>query len=126
MVLSAPQPSPAEAERVLSKAVVRAAQFLDISNATLAKVLGLSEASASRLAHEKFTLQSGSKPFELAQLFVRLFRGLTAITGGDDAASRSWLVSRNMALRDRPIDLIQSIEGLTRTLNYVDSRRARI
>lgn len=126
MINVAPQPDAAEAERVLSKAVVRAAQFLDISNATLAKILGVSEATASRLGREKFTLQAGSKPFELAQLFVRLFRGLTAISGGDDAASRSWLISRNSALRDRPIDLIQSIEGLIRTLHYVDSRRARI
>lgn len=125
-VSSAPDVYPVQAELVLSRAVVRAAQFLELPNATVARVLGISEATVSRLVHQQFKLQRGTKPFELAQLFVRLFRGLSAITGGDDRASRSWLVNENLALRARPIELIQSIEGLTRTLNYVDSRRARI
>jgi hypothetical protein len=34
--------------------------------------------------------------------------------------------SPNIALRGRPIDLIQTITGLTSAVAYVDSRRARI
>ncbi len=33
------------------------------------------------------------KPFELAVLFLRLFRALDAIVGGDAAAARAWLHS---------------------------------
>jgi len=40
---------------VLTKAVVRAADFLEVPNVTLARVLGLSPASISRLKNETFT-----------------------------------------------------------------------
>lgn len=109
---------------VLSKAVSRAADFLDLPNAALARVLGLSPASISRLRNGNFLVSPGTKPFELAQLFVRLFRSLDAITGGDDAASKSWLRTRNLVLNGHPIDLIQTVTGLTGVLSYVDSRRA--
>jgi uncharacterized protein (DUF2384 family) len=109
---------------VLSKAVVRAAEFLEISDKALAKTLGVSAASISRMKRGTYVLSPDSKPFELGQLFVRLFRSLDAITGSDDAASRSWLQGRNTVLNGRPIDLIQSLTGLTAVLFYVDSRRA--
>jgi hypothetical protein len=117
---------PQREERVLSKAAVRAAEHLGISNALLGTILGISDASVSRLKAGNYLLPRGSKHFELAQLFVRLFRGLDAIMGGDDKASRSWLRSENLALRGRPIDLIQTVTGLTNTVAYVDSRRARL
>ncbi len=109
---------------VLSKAVARAADFLDLPNTALARILGLSPASISRLKSGTFTLSPGTKPFELAQLFVRLFRSLDAITGSDDNASRSWLRTRNLVLNGQPIDLVQTVTGLTTALSYVDSRRA--
>ena len=109
---------------ILSKAVARSAVLLGVSNAVIARVLGVSEATMSRLKSGTYVLERGSKPYELAQLFVRLFRSLNSITGGDDAASRSWLVTPNTALEARPLDLIQTIPGLFATLAYVDSRRA--
>lgn len=115
-----------DADHVLSKAVVRAADILGLKNFTLARILGLSASSASRLKNGQFFLTQGTKPFELGQLLLRLFRSLDSISGGDDQTSRSWLFSNNLALRAKPIDLIQTISGLTNTVAYVDSRRARI
>jgi Protein of unknown function (DUF2384) len=110
-------------EQVLSKAVVRAADHLGLTN-KLADVLGLSEPTVSRLRKGHYRLQRGAKPFELAQLLLRLFRSLDAISGSDDGASGSWLRSDNRALAGRPIDLIRSITGLTDVGAYLDSRRA--
>jgi len=126
--LEAPRPAadPARKAEVLSKATVRAAEHLALPSTVLARVLGLSEASVSRMKNRQFDLPPGSKAYELAQLLVRLFRGLDAITGGDDAASQSWMRGPNLALRGRPVDLIQTIPGLTATLAYVDRSRARI
>jgi hypothetical protein len=114
----------ARQEQVLSKAVVRAADHLGLSNRLLAEVLGLSEPTISRLRRGQYRLQRGAKPFELAQLLLRLFRSLDAISGSDDEASRSWLRSDNRALPGRPIDLIRSITGLIDVAAYLDSRRA--
>lgn len=115
-------PAPDEA-RILAKATIRAADLLGLTSADLARIVGLSEASVSRLRAGQFDLQRGTKPFELAVLLVRLFRGLDAMTGGDEA-SRSWLQGRNLALAARPIDLITSVSGLVQLIQYVDSRRA--
>ena len=108
------QPNQAVPERpdqaqVLSKAVLRAAERLDVAARTLATVLGLSEATLSRMKRGGFTLDPASKPFELAVLFVRLFRSLDAIVGGDEAVSRRWLVSPNSVLGGRPIESIQTV-----------------
>jgi uncharacterized protein (DUF2384 family) len=114
-----------ERERVLAEALGRAADHRGLTTAKLAKIVGISEPSVSRLRRGAFVLADGSKPFELAQLLLRLFRGLDAITGGDDQAARSWLRGPNSALAGRePIELIQTARGLVDATTYVDARRA--
>ncbi|RWG63707.1 antitoxin Xre-like helix-turn-helix domain-containing protein, partial [Mesorhizobium sp.] len=68
---------------VITKATLRAADLLEITARTLALVIGVSEATVSRMRKQEFLLERGTKPFELAVLFVRLFRSLDAIVGGD-------------------------------------------
>ncbi|WP_138379247.1 MbcA/ParS/Xre antitoxin family protein [Luteithermobacter gelatinilyticus] len=113
-------------DRVLSMAVARAAGFLAISNKELAGILGLSQASVSRLMKGQYLLREGRKEYELGVLLVRLFRSLDALTGGDDRSSRSWLRSENLVLGGRPVDLITTITGLMGVIAYVDSRRAKL
>lgn len=112
------------AEQVLTKAALRAADHLGLTNAVLAQIIGLSEASISRMRNGQYLLNRDRKEFELAQVFVRTFRSLDAITGGDDVSARSWLVADNVALRARPIDQMKTVRGLVATADYVDSRRA--
>jgi transcriptional regulator with XRE-family HTH domain len=109
---------------VLTKATLRAATQLGLTNKTLATVIGVSEATVSRMRSGEYTLQRGQKPFELAVLFVRLYRSLDAIVGGDDAVAGSWLKNRNTALRGEPLTLIQTVPGLMNVIQYVDARRA--
>lgn len=92
----------------------------------VARTLGLSNATVSRLTAGQYVISSDTKPFELAQWFIRLFRSLDALMGSDDAASRSWLRTHNLAVGGKPIDLIQNITALTTVVQYVDSRRAPI
>lgn len=112
-------------EAVLSKATLRAAEHLDVSGQLLSQVIGVSPSSVSRMKAGQFVLSRKEKAFELAALFVRLFRGLDAISGGDDETSRGWMVNENSALRGRPIDLVKSVAGLNRVVMYVDARRAK-
>lgn len=119
----ATEPNPAV---ILSKAVVRAADQLAVPPSLLARILGLSEASISRMRHGAFELPEGSKSFELGILFVRLFRSLDAIVGGDAASARTWLVSENTALGAAPNRLVTSIGGLVDVVAYLDARRAPV
>jgi uncharacterized protein (DUF2384 family) len=113
-------------EHVLTVAVSRAADLWDLTNATLGKIVGVSSPTASRLRSGQKKLLRGTKPFELGQYFVRLFRSLDALTGSDDKSAISWLRTDNMDLGGRPLDLIKTVKGLTEVSNYVDDFRARI
>jgi transcriptional regulator with XRE-family HTH domain len=110
---------------VLSKAAVRAADQLGLRQSDLAKVLGLSAATASRLRAGTWQLSAGSKPWELATAFVRVYRSLSAITGGGTEAMRRWLRSGNEALGAQPAERILSAEGLISVLHYLDAARGR-
>ncbi len=109
---------------VLSKAALNASQRLDISSAVLARVLGLSAPTITRMRQGSFVLERNDKAFELAALFVRLYRSLDAIVGGDDRVAAQWLRSQNAALQDKPVNLIQKVTGLLDVLQYLDARRA--
>ena len=111
---------------VITKAAVNAAERLGLTARILSSVIGVSEATVSRLKRQDVLLERGTKPFELAVLLVRLFRSLDAITGGDEAVSRAWMVADNTALRARPIDRITSVTGLVDVLAYLDARRALV
>lgn len=111
---------------VVTKAALRAAGLMGLSNKTLARILGLSEASVSRMGSGSYTLTPGEKSFELAVLFVRFYRALDAVVHGDDAVARAWLANPNSALGGQPLTLIQSVSGLVHAVAYLDARRALV
>ena len=111
---------------VVTNATLRAADLLDITARTLALVIGVSEATVSRMRKQEFVLERGTKPFELAVLIVRLFRSLDAIVGGDETVARAWLKNPNTALDGTPLKKILTIAGLVDVIAYLDSRRALV
>lgn len=113
-----------EAAAVVTKAVMRAAERLEVPNRVLAAVLGVSQATVSRMGSGAFQLDAGSKPYELAVLFLRLFRSLDAIVGGDVVVARTWLRNPNTAFGAAPITQIESVAGLVHVVAYLDDRRA--
>ncbi len=109
---------------IITKAALRAADRLGIKNTVFAKIIGVSEPTISRMRKGAYRLDRGQKDFELAVLFVRLFRSLDGIVAGDDRVAADWLKNENTALQGIPLELIQSISGLTNVIEYLDSRRA--
>ena len=110
---------------VLSKAVARAAERMGISKALLARVLGVSPATVTRLFAGNYLLDPSRKEWEFGLLFVRAFRSLDSIVGADETA-RQWLSSDNRGLNGRPIDLIGQTEGLVRVVQYLDAARGLV
>lgn len=109
---------------VVTKAVLKAGELLDLPSRALAATLGLSEATVSRMRKGAYALERGEKAFELGLLLVRLFRSLDAIVGGDAVAAKAWMKAENTALLARPIDTITSVTGLVNAVAYLDARRA--
>jgi len=127
MAMKNPRPRPRpEAGSVVTKAAIRAADALDVTAKTLATVIGVSQATVSRMRKGDFALEQGTKPFELAVLFVRLFRSLDAITGGDETVARAWLRNPNTALGGPPAERIRTVPGLIDAIAYLDARRALV
>lgn len=111
---------------VRTKAMLRAAERLGLSGRQLAEIVGVSEATVSRLKRGDATLEAGTKPFELAALLVRTFRSLDAITGGDEAVARIWMRAANAALAAPPIERMATVQGLVDVASYLDARRAPV
>ena len=119
----AQKPQPAA---VLTEAVLRTSKLLALSNSELARILGVSDSSVSRLLAHGRQIDPASKEGELALLLVRLYRSLDALVGGDKDQRLAWLRSDNRALNGRPADLIGSAAGLVNTVAYLDSARATL
>jgi len=114
-------PQPAD---VLAKATVRASQLLGLSGAALARTVGLSEPTVSRILKGAKTIDPASKEGELALLLVRVYRSLDALVGTDDGKRQLWMQSHHQVLGGKPIQLVQKAEGLVATLHYLDGMRA--
>lgn len=129
MKIAAPSPTPAAetiaaASAVLTKATLRSAGLLGLNNSVLAKAVGLSEASISRMTNGAKAFEVGSKPAELAALVIRVYRSLDALVGNSEEHRRLWMTSYNRALNSIPREAIQSAEGLVRVVTYLDAARA--
>jgi len=110
---------------VLAGALLAAAGRLGLRNRHLASVIGSSEASVSRLQHGR-GLDPESKEGELALLFIRLYRSLDAMVGGDDDKARRWLHAENDHLAGVPAQRIRTVEGLVDVVQYLDAMRGRL
>ena len=105
---------------VLTKAVTRAADRLGVTRHQLSSVLGLSQSTISRVYKGEYLLDDRRKEWELALLFVRVFRSLDVIVG-QELIAQQWLKSHNHALNVRPIELICTAEGLVRVAQYLEA-----
>jgi hypothetical protein len=121
-VRRAPEADPAA---VLAKATLAAAGRLGLRNKHLGQVLGTSEASISRLSSGR-GLAPARKDGELALLFLRLYRSLDALVGGNDVQARAWLHADNDHVGGIPADRIRTVEGLIDVVQYLDAMRGRL
>ena len=119
---SASRPDPSA---VLTRAALSAAARLGLRGRELAAVIGASEASVSRLRGARL-LDPASKEGELALLFLRLFRSLDALVGGDEGRARAWLRADNTHLGGVPAERIRTVEGLIDVVQYLDAMRGRL
>ena len=112
--------------KVLTKALINAAELTGLKKSTVGEVVGLSAPTITRMYGGAYLLKSSGKEWDAARLFIRLYRGLDAITAGDEHSLKSWMRSDNLDLRAKPIDLIKELSGLVHTVDYVDAYRAKV
>ena len=108
---------------VLTKAALRASDRLGLTKTELAKVLGISASTASRMSSGAWAIAEQTKQWELAALLVRVFRSLDALVGGSERHAKEWLRADNIHLSGSPAKLIFKVEGLTNVARYLDALR---
>jgi hypothetical protein len=120
------RPAPGDPRRnlVLTRATLRAADLLGLARKDLAVVLGVSPSTLSRL--DDRPLDPARKEGELAVLFVRLFRSLDALLGGNVDKARAWLHARNTHLGGVPAERIRTVAGLVDVIEYLDAMRGKV
>jgi transcriptional regulator with XRE-family HTH domain len=122
--VSRPRSEPAA---VLTRALLRTASSLGLSQKDTARIIGVSTASMSRVAAGERTLAPDSKEGELALLLIRLFRSLDALVGGKEEDARAWLHASNSHLGGGvPAARVQTIEGLVHVAEYLDAMRGKL
>ena len=112
-------------EQVVSKAVLKAMELMGISGNDMPKIIGHSSSFFSRLRKQNATFKKSDKTWELAILFLRLFKSLDTLSGGHDEYAKGWLHSQNLHLKGIPFEIIQQTEGLIRVIQYLDSMRGQ-
>ena len=110
---------------VLTKALCRAIEFLQISQKDFGDIIGKQQSSVSQILGGKQSLHPKSKEGELAVLFLRAFRSLDTLMGGQRRNQIAWLTSNNRALNGTPLELMKHIEGLNRVNIYLDAMRGK-
>lgn len=122
------KPNPlSDRSRVLSTAVAEAARRLGLGSTDLNAIIGTSQPSASRLLNGKYFIPEGGKTWELSAHFIRLYRSVSSLVGGNDELARSWLKSGNQAFDNRhPLEVVKRVDGLLHVCEYLDAHRARV
>ena len=112
-------------EKVLTKALLKAAEWLGVNGRELATIIGVSQATTARMRSGGYVLREDrNKEFEISAFFVRIYRSLFAIVGGDQASARDWIRRQNTALRGVPLEMMKTIGGLNEVCEYLDARRS--
>lgn len=107
--------------QVLGEALRCAQQILELTKKDLSEIIHTSESTITRYKNGA-EIEPTSAEGQFALYFIRIFRSLDTIVGGNDNHAIDWLKSYNEHLSDKPINLIKSINGIQVVLNYLENK----
>jgi len=106
---------------VLAEAFGNAGKLLGMTQAELGKIIGKNRSAISR-----GRIDPNSKDGELALLFIRCFRALYVLVGGDAEQMRHWMRTANLHTAGVPAEQVMSVQGLVAVVEYLDAMRGKL
>jgi hypothetical protein len=106
---------------VLTRALVKAGRELGLTQSELGSIVGRDRTALSRGA-----LEPDTKSGELALLLIRAYRALFVLVGGDPRQMKHWMHTHNHHVGGVPAELVRSVPGLVRVVEYLDAIRGRV
>ena len=117
---------PLDDRKIVTRAVLKAAKALGMTNQALSRAMGISASKLDRARGSQGAVLNG-KDYEIALLLIRIYRALYAILGGNREQMKHWIATPNRHLHgESPLTQLQSIEGLVLVVRYLDGMRGRI
>lgn len=121
MTLAAATQNRTNDRTLLAKALFNAADAMGVAKADVSKIVGRDRTGITRDG-----IDPQSKAGELALMFVRVYRGLYALVGGDRDNMRHWLTTDNEYFGQAPLQAMKTCEGLVRVVMYLDAIRGKV
>ena len=106
--------------QILAEATYEAARQLGLSKAEVARVIG-----RDRTTIDRSGIDPKTKSGELALFFVRIYRSLFALMGGDLGNMKHFMVTRNLGTGGTPRAQLEQVDGLVRVCEYLDAIRGK-
>jgi len=106
---------------VLGEALMNAGKYLGMSQADLGEVIGKDRSAISR-----GRIDPHSKAGELALMFIRCYRALYVLVGGDQQQMRHWMQTANLHTGGVPLQQAKTVQGLVTVLEYLDAMRGKL
>jgi hypothetical protein len=106
---------------VLAEAFANAGKYLGLTQADLGQIIGKDRSAVSR-----GRIDPDSKDGELALLFIRCYRALYVLVGGDAGHMQHWMKTANLHTGGVPAEQVKRIQGLVSVLEYLDAMRGKL
>jgi hypothetical protein len=106
---------------LLAEAFANVGRYLSMSQVDLGKIIG-----KDRTAISRGRVEPGSKAGELALLFIRCYRALYVLTGGDPRQMAHWMHTENRHTGGVPAEQVKTVQGLITVLEYLDAIRGKL
>ncbi len=106
---------------ILAEAFGNAGRLLGMNQTELGAIIG-----KDRTAISRGRLDPDSKAGELALLFIRCYRALHVLSGGDPAQMKHWMHTHNHHTGAVPAEQVKSVQGLVTVMEYLDAIRGKL
>lgn len=110
-----------DANLVLGKAAVRAAERLGFSQTELADIVGRDRTTITRSG-----IDPESKSGELAKLLIRCYRSLAVMVDDNAEQVLQWMRASNLHTGGVPARQIKTVAGLVSVAGYLDAIRGKV
>ena len=114
-----------EEKAVIQKAFQRSGEALDLNNDELGRIIGKDRQTVTREKPPE-AFKPSSKSGEAALNFIRVYRSLSALMGGDKQNMVHWLDTQNSHLGSKPKDLLFRTQDLINVVAYLDAMRGKM
>ena len=107
--------------KILAEGYLNAGKALGFKTCDLGEILG-----KDRTALSRNKLDPHSKTGEIALMFIRIYRSLFELMGGNTDQMQHWMHTRNLQTGGVPSEQLKTLVGLVTVMEYLDALKGKL